>query len=191
MIIIVIPSVIGLMLTSRNVILIIAGKNYLQSTSSLRILSLALFFGTMNTILVECVLIPSKREKATLITAIVAAVINVALNFVLIPILSENGAAVTTVVAELSSMLINFRFSKDIIGKDLFNKEFLKNGLCAIFGGIGIALVCLLIGNTVSSNVTQLILSVIFSIAIYSLILWIFRNELFFDIVNKIKLFIK
>lgn len=191
MIIIVIPSVIGLMLTSRNVILIIAGKNYLQSTSSLRILSLALFFGTMNTILVECVLIPSKREKATLITAIVAAVINVALNFVLIPILSENGAAVTTVVAELSSMLINFRFSKDIIGKDLFNKEFLKNGLCAIFGGIGIALVCLLIGNTVSSNVIQLILSVIFSVAIYSLILWIFRNGLFFDIVNEIKLFIK
>lgn len=186
MITIVPPAVIGLIMMSKNIILIIAGKEYLRSTSSLKILSVALFFGTINTIFVECVLIPAKRERATLVTAIIAAVVNLSLNFILIPQFSENGTAITTVIAEFLSMLINFCFCKDIIGKIFLNKKFWKDNLCVAVGCASICCVCILVKSFVYSNVIQLLVSSICSCVVYIIVLCALRNSLVIDTIRKL-----
>ena len=167
MILIVLPAVVGLMMTSKSIVLIITGGEYLRSATPLSILSIALFFGTLNTIFVECVLIPAKRERATLITAVIAAITNLLLNFVLIPHYSEVGTAMTTVIAECLSMLMNFYFSGDIIGEIFLAKGFWKENLNIVIGTIAIWLVCILIKSLIYSNIIQLIISIICSCVIY------------------------
>lgn len=186
MILIVLPAVVGLMMTSKNIVLIIAGGEYLRSATPLSILSIALFFGTLNTIFVECVLIPAKRERATLITAVIAAITNLLLNFVLIPHYSEVGTAMTTVIAECLSMLMNFYFSRDIIGEIFLAKGFWKENLNIVIGTIAIWLVCILIKSLIYSNIIQLIISIICSCVIYILILYVLRNKLVVGTVNNI-----
>ena len=186
MILIVLPAVVGLMMTSKSIVLIIAGGEYLKSATPLSILSIALFFGTLNTIFVECVLIPAKRERATLITAVIAAITNLLLNFVLIPHYSEVGTAMTTVIAECLSMLMNFYFSRDIIGEIFLAKGFWKENLNIVIGTIAIWLVCILIKSLIYSNIIQLIISIICSCVIYILILYVLRNKLVVGTVNNI-----
>lgn len=186
MILIVLPAVVGLMMTSKSIVLIIAGGEYLRSATPLSILSIALFFGTLNTIFVECVLIPAKRERATLITAVIAAITNLLLNFVLIPHYSEVGTAMTTVIAECLSMLMNFYFSRDIIGEIFLAKGFWKENLNIVIGTIAIWLVCILIKSLIYSNIIQLIISIICSCVIYILILYVLRNKLVVGTVNNI-----
>lgn len=186
MILIVLPAVVGLMMTSKNIVLIIAGGEYLRSATPLSILSIALFFGTLNTIFVECVLIPAKRERSTLITAVIAAITNLLLNFVLIPHYSEVGTAMTTVIAECLSMLMNFYFSRDIIGEIFLAKGFWKENLNIVIGTIAIWLVCILIKSLIYSNIIQLIISIICSCVIYILILYVLRNKLVVGTVNNI-----
>lgn len=186
MILIVLPAVVGLMMTSKSIVLIIAGGEYLRSATPLSILSIALFFGTLNTIFVECVLIPAKRERATLITAVIAAITNLLLNFVLIPHYSEVGTAMTTVIAECLSMLMNFYFSRDIIGEIFLAKDFWKENLNIVIGTIAIWLVCILIKSLIYSNIIQLIISIICSCVIYILILYVLRNKLVVGTVNNI-----
>ena len=186
MILIVLPAVVGLMMTSKSIVLIIAGGEYLRSATPLSILSIALFFGTLNTIFVECVLIPAKRERATLITAVIAAITNLLLNFVLIPHYSEVGTAMTTVIAECLSMLMNFYFSRDIIGEIFLAKGFWKENLNIVIGTIAIWLVCILIKTLIYSNIIQLIISIICSCVIYILILYVLRNKLVVGTVNNI-----
>ena len=185
MIVIVLPAVVGLIMTSKNIIIIIAGEGYIRSTASLRILSLALFFGTINTIFVECVLIPAKRERATLITAIIAAVVNLSLNFVLIPLYSEKGTAMTTVIAECLSMIINFYFSKDIIGRIIFKTTFWKNNLGVVMGCIAVLCTCLVVKMIIYKNIVQFIMSVVCSCVIYVVVLYLFKNRLVVNFINN------
>lgn len=185
MIVIVLPAVVGLIMTSKNIIIIIAGEGYIRSTASLRILSLALFFGTINTIFVECVLIPAKRERATLITAIIAAVVNLSLNFALIPLYSEKGTAMTTVIAECLSMIINFYFSKDIIGRIIFKTTFWKNNLGVVMGCIAVLCTCLVVKMIIYKNIVQFIMCVVCSCVIYVVVLYLFKNRLVVNFINN------
>ncbi|MFM9597045.1 lipid II flippase MurJ, partial [Streptomyces scabiei] len=60
------PASVGLIMLSKEVVLLISGKEYLRATNSLSILSLAYIFSILAWILTDCVLIPSKREKYVL-----------------------------------------------------------------------------------------------------------------------------
>ena len=189
MIVIITPASLGLIMTSKYIILLIAGNNYLRSTSSLQILSLALFFGTINTIFVECVLIPAKRERQTLISAVLSACLNVLLNFILIPSLAENGAALTTVLSELAAMFSNYYFSRDIVASIFLKKEFWKNFFSVVFGCVGIFMFSFSIDYYLKLNlIIKLFILVIGSALIYIIILRIVNNKMVNEIINKYRI---
>lgn len=191
-IIIIAPAAIGLMITSKYVILVVAGNNYLRSMYSLQILSVALFFGTINTLFVECVLIPAKRERQTLISAIISAILNIVLNFALIPFYAESGAALTTVISEFVAMLINCYFSRDIVN-DIFRKlEFWKNTISVLLGCTGVLFFSFLVNYYFNfSIIVQLFILVIGSALIYAIILILTHNKIAIDILNKFKFSLK
>ena len=60
------PSIFGLIMTSKDVILIISGKKYLSSVITLQIIAVALIFSVFSWFISSCVLIPAKREKQVL-----------------------------------------------------------------------------------------------------------------------------
>lgn len=191
LVIITLPAIVGLIALSKQVILIIAGKHFLASIASLRILTLAFIFSVFAWMLTDCVLVPSKKEKYVLRSTVISAILNIVFNLIFIPFLSDKAAAISTVLAELAVFLINYHYSKDIV-KDIFlSKDLLRTLATAIIGCVAIVIVCLIVNNLCHSLIIMTVLSVSISVLVYGLVLIAFRNPyalaLYNEIVKKLK----
>lgn len=176
--ILVLPASVGLIMLSREVVLIIAGHKFLSSVNSLRIITWAIIFSIFAWIFSDCVLIPAKRESKVLRNTLITAAINVILNFVLIPSMSYDGTSLSTVIAEFSVMIMNGYSCRDIIKPIIFKKDTLKNLFESIIGCIGIVIVCLLCQWGWHSMIWKTVFSVVLSVPMYGAILVLLGNEI-------------
>lgn len=189
--ILVLPAAIGLIMLSKEVVLIIAGEKYLPSVNSLRIISWAIIFSLFSWIFSECVLIPAKRENLILRNTIITAVENVILNFILIPFMSYDGTSLSTVIAELTVMIMNGYSCRDIIKPVIFKKDTLKNLLDSIIGCVGIIVVCLLCDIGFKSLWLKTIFSVVLSVIMYGAILILLKNKNAYSMLDRAKMILK
>lgn len=189
--ILVLPVAIGLMMLSREIILIIASKKYLPSVNSLRIISWAVIFSVFAWIFSYCVLIPVKREKLVLRNTIVTAIENIILNFIFIPFMSYDGTALSTVIAEFTVMIMHGYSCRDIIRPVILKKKTLKNLFDSIIGCLGIVVICLLCDFSFKSVLLKTIFSVILSVIMYGAILVLLKNENMSSFLDKAKMIIK
>lgn len=171
-----VPSMIGLICLSRNVILILGGQRYLAAQPSLIILSIAIIFSVMSTLFNTCILIPYKREKCSLKSSIVSACENIGLNFILIPFLAENGAAFTTVLAEFTMAMMNYISSKDIVKAVFINKKTICNIISIMVGCAGIIFSCLFVCTHIENIIAQTIVAILVSFVVYTVILVALKN---------------
>lgn len=184
--ILVLPAAVGLIMLSKEAILIIAGKKYLSSILSLQIITSAFIFSNYGMIFNECILIPAKRENKSLYNTLITGIINVILNFILIPIWSYDGAALSTVIAELMVMVLNGWSARDYISSIFTSGKTIKNILDATIGCIGIIIVCVLLKIGVTSLTIRVLLSVILSVGIYLSILVLLNNDIAMEYIEKI-----
>lgn len=189
--ILVLPAAIGLIMLSREVILIIASEKYLPSVNSLRIISWAIIFLIFSWIFSDCVLIPAKREKLVLRNTSITAVENVILNFILIPFMSYDGTSLSTVIAEFTIMIMNGYSCWDIIKPVIFKKDMLKNLLDSIIGCVGIVVVCLLCDFGFKSLILKTVFSVGLSIIVYAAILILLENKSAYFMLDRAKMILK
>lgn len=189
--ILVLPATVGLIMLSREVVIIIAGSKYLPAVSSLRIISWAIIFSIFSWIFSSCVLVPAKRENLVLRNTIITAVENIILNFILIPFMSYDGASLSTVLAELTVMVMNGYSCRDIIKPVLFNKIIVKNMLESIIGCIGVCLVCFLCFMFVNSTLIRTAISIIASVLVYAMILIALRNSTAISFIEQVVSYVK
>lgn len=189
--ILVLPAAVGLIMLSREVVLIIASEKYLPSVNSLRIISWAIIFSIFSWIFSDCVLIPAKRENLVLRNTIVTAIENIILNFILIPFMSYDGTSLSTVIAEFSVMIMNGYSCRDIIKPVIFKKDTLKNLLDSIIGCVGIVVVCLLCNYSFNSLILKTVLSVVLSVIMYGAILILLKNKNAYSILDRAKMILK
>lgn len=187
LLILTLPAMTGLIMLSREVVLIISGSHFLRSVYSLRILTLAYIFAIMAWILSDCVLIPAKRERKVLISMSTSAILNIAFNICLIPYLDENAAAISTVLAELCMFIINYHFSKDISSKVFASTQLLKNFFESLVGCALIVLACLICDVLFKTLITVTISSVIISIIVYGIALLAMKNKVALKLLKKIR----
>lgn len=185
LLIFVIPAMIGLIALSKDVILLIAGKEYLKAIPSLQILSCALIFSVFSTLFNQCVLLPYKREKKFLISSTFSAALNITLNFVFIPFLSEVGAAITTLIAELCMAALNYIFTKDIT-KRIFESPSTRKNLATTFVATGgVFLICTFITRLILNTFIQLLVSFLLSVLAYIFILLALKNPYITELLNS------
>ncbi|MFT9457220.1 MAG: flippase [Liquorilactobacillus hordei] len=177
------PAVVGLFSLSREVVLLIAGKNYVGATGSLRILSFALLFSIFSWIYSECVLIPAKMEKVVLIATVISATMNVVLNFIFIEKFGVNAAAFSTVVSEALMLLITWSKGKKIVSID----NVVKNSRDIFLGCLGIMLVCQFIKKFELNYFVTLPVCILFSCMVYFGILLIMKNSFIYSYIYKLK----
>ncbi|MGQ5708293.1 flippase [Lactobacillus sp. PSON] len=189
--ILVLPAAVGLIMLSKEVVLIIAGKKYLDSIFSLQIITAAFIFSNFSTIFNQCVLIPAKRENASLRNTLITGVVNIALNFVLIPFMSYDGTSLSTVIAEFMVMSLNCWSARDIVGPIVFSKTTLKNVFSSLAGCVGIVVVCLMCKIGFDSLILRTIFSVVLSVIIYAAILILCRNNIAEEYLDKAKMMVK
>lgn len=182
LVIITLPIVAGVFTLSREIILFISGKQYIEASSALRILSVAVLFVAISWIQSQCILVPMKQEKAVLYTTIFTAILNVVLNILLVGKWKHNATALTTLISEACVVIIYFRvigskvrFPK--IGYELFH------GLIAAVAMIG---ALYLIGRIDMNIYIQLPLSVLIGALVYAVILLLLRDKVAILIINKI-----
>lgn len=170
------PAMTGLMMLSKNIVVIIAGRKYIQASSSLAIIAWAILFSLFSWVFSDCVLLPAKREKYLLKSTIITAIFNVMINLFFIPLWSYDGASLSTVLAEGMSVAMNAYYGKDILKKSLTKKTFVKNILDALIGCIVVLLICYIVNLSVKSFVVGILISVPLSIIGYFITLVLCNN---------------
>ncbi|MGN0317903.1 MAG: flippase [Lachnospira sp.] len=181
------PCIIGINVVAKEIILLIAGEQYLNASTSLHILTVALLFSLIGGWLGSTNFLPNGKEKVCLIASSVAAVTNIILNFLLIPNWGLNAAAFTTAVSEalaLVVLLINYDKAMKITG--IFS--ILKG---PVIGCVYIVAVSLIVRLIVSNSIAICLITIILSIMGYIGILVLVKDEFFLSylrpIINKLK----
>lgn len=179
------PAMVGLIMLSKQVILIIAGDHFARSTTSLRILAVAYIFSILAWVLSDCVLIPAKREQKMLYSMLTSAIFNIVFNLVMIRYWSENAAAISTIFSELIMFVVNYHYSKDIV-RDIFtSKDLLITFVDSFIGCIVIVIACLVVDTIFSSMIVTVALSILFSVFGYGVILILLRNPYAFTLLKQ------
>lgn len=175
--ILVLPAAVGVIMLSKEVILIVAGPKYLNSILSLQIIVITLIFSIFSIVFTYCVLIPAKRERLVLRNTIIVGLANVVLNFIFIPLWSYDGASFTTVVSEIMIVTMDAWSARDIIKTIIISKGFFKNILSSLLGCVGIVLICWLCDISYKSLILKTVFSVILSIPLYFAVLILLKNK--------------
>jgi len=114
LILIIPPVAIGIYCLSSDLILVLAGHEYVRGTDSLKILTMSLFFAVFSYLYAYGCLIPNGMEQYFLKASIVSAAFNIAANIIFIPLIGINAAAVTTLLAEIIMYSITRRFTREV-----------------------------------------------------------------------------
>ncbi len=175
------PCVVGLFLESKNVMLLMGGKEYNSGTAALEILCVALGFAVLGCFYSQGVLVPNRREKYFFLATIVSAVENIVLNIILIPYWGMAGAAFTTVLAEFLVVAISKYFIRDV-----YKAKWNRDAISILVGCLGIIGVCLAVNQLKINYLISLGVSIIGSTIVYAVILIAMKNEAMKDLVQSL-----
>lgn len=109
------PIVAAIFSYRKEIILIMGGTAYFDSSASLAILSFAIIFAILSSIIGNGVLIVNRLEDKCLLSTSVSAAVNVVINFIILPIMGINGAAFTTLLAETVNLFIQLYCANRIV----------------------------------------------------------------------------
>jgi O-antigen/teichoic acid export membrane protein len=137
------PIAIGTTILSRNIILLVYGKEFLDSTGVMQILIWTMCLFPIALVFARA-LVASNNQRFDLLCNVLALVFNVSLNLLLIPRFSYIGSAIAT------SLSICFFLSLQafFVTKILFRIEFLKILTKPFLAGCAMGVFTLLLRNT-------------------------------------------
>lgn len=120
------PLVLGLNIISDEFVFLLAGKEFSESSFSMRLLSPIILIVGLAQFVGFQILYSHKKEKFYTIAVTVAAIINFISNYLLIPIYKQNGAIIGTVIAEISGLIFMLVFAHKYIKEyEIINWRFI------------------------------------------------------------------
>ena len=176
------PCAVGCFMLADDIVMLVAGADYVDSIPVLRILMIGFLFTIFGgSFFGNSVLLPAKREQWFMVVCCITAVVNVALNYIFIPYYGAKAAAGTTAFcAFLIMILLIPSWDKKII-IDKWYKVFVS----PIVGSGCIVFVCLL-SHSIECIWLRTSVSVLMSVFVYFVVLILLKNELLYDLLKKI-----
>lgn len=95
------PVYVGINLVAPQAILLVYGENFAPAIATIRLMSFLILVKSFGDLLCYQVAIATGNEKKRLPAYVVAALLNVVLNFLLIPRYAQNGAAIASIASEV------------------------------------------------------------------------------------------
>ncbi len=129
-------------------------------------------------------LIPSRKQNIFTKSVVIGAIFNFSLNMILIPVFKSNGAIVASVLAELLILLVQLYYIKGEISV----KIVYQNSKKYIISGIIMYFITFLVGLYMKPIVFTTIVQIVVGIFVYAILLIIFKDKLFYETLNKIKI---
>ena len=175
------PSVVGVIMISKDIICIIGGQEYIIGYISLQILGVALIFAVISGFFCSCILLPYGKEKICLIASTVGAASNVLLNIFFIKNWGINGAAITTMLSEAIVMCIYAVECKKYITLKIERKVILS----VLIGMVCIIIDCYIFKQLVKSIYVNTIVSIASSAVMYIIVQVILKNPVVINLNNE------
>ncbi len=176
-----VPMMFGLIGIANTFVPFYLGSEFHEVSRVILVISPLVLITSFNSILGVQLMLAVKKDKEYTIATVTGAVINILLNFALIPILGIYGACLTSIFSEIIVMIIQLHYTKEYIS--------LKNILCGnwkvFFAAIIMFIICKLIGLLQINIILVFLLQMSISVLVYFAIMFLFKNEILYQIINK------
>lgn len=177
-----IAGIAGLM--SREVILFLAGDQYLLATMAMFFVTIAVIPMAVSGVLGVHILTPLNQEKYVLHSVVVGAVINLILNIAFIPKYGAIGAAFATLLAETTVLLVQMWYTRELLWKLRQNIAYMQYLIASVVAVVGIYV----LKGLSLPLFFQLAISGIVYYIIFMIILILFKNMVIMDVLVKLKI---
>lgn len=168
------PIFFGVILLSKNIILIIAGEKFLVSVQTMQILAIIIPIVGIAYFLGYQLLYPRGLERYYTYSVVTAAVVNFIFNYITIPKYLQNGAALGTVIAESIGVIMMLFFSSKLLKEiEFFAIKRLKYFIASCVMGIFVYIVTLQNMN----NIVIILVSIVIGAVSYFSLLLALREE--------------
>lgn len=178
------PAAIGLYALSDEIIYIIAGENFVEAAVTLRILAPVIVFSALNSMIYYNYFVPLHLEKYVLCCTSITLISNLIFNYWLINLYASNGAAVSYCIAELLGLISAIYISNKKCNTCICDFSVLHKYLIGTF--LIFIYVSFIKFLEIKIVVLTLYLSIIGSIFLYFIIMYLFRDEFILDVISII-----
>lgn len=185
--ILVVPSVIGIELLADEIILLLAGNAFLEASNTMRLIAPVIMLTTLTGLFYYNYFVPRHLENTVLKCTTVAALINFLVSYLMIPVFKENGAAIGGLIAESVALGVALIIAYRV---DARVKNCLPSVTNIFVGCVLIGVWCLGCKNFIVSLVLRTVVAIAGSIVIYMLFLLLTKDPISDDIyklINKIR----
>lgn len=178
LLLIALPSAVGLSLLSTSIVHLLSGNGYEAAILPMRIMNpIIVVIGLSNFIGIQ-MFMPLNKEKWTLYSVLVGAVVNFFINLFLIPIYGSVGASIATLCAEITVTLTQLILLRRFLKINKIAKSLIKYFLNSVVMGVFVY-ACV---RFISVEWVELVIGVIVGVVVYILILVIEKNELIYEV---------
>lgn len=169
---------------ARDCIMFLAGEGYEPAILGMQLISPSIIFIGLSNVIGLQILIPTERENHTLISTIIGAIVDVALNVILIPKYGNAGAALATTIAELCVLT----YQIIIVRKEIYQYLDIRN-IIKILLSIIIAVIVLFVVFAIikfSNSFLNILLSGTVFFASFGISLLIMKEDTIFDLFQSV-----
>lgn len=170
-----IPSVVGMIVISKELLVCFAGNEYLGASKSLIILSIGTLASLLGGYVGNIILLPIGEEKILLKSSMLSALVNLGLNMVLIPSYGQVAAASTTLIA----YIVGFLYSLYHVKKEYYIEKIGRLLKAPLLEAIVIIIVSTVFRIIFDNSYIIAVGTIVVSIIAYFFILYIFKDEFF------------
>lgn len=168
------PATVGLNILAPKIILLFSGELYLPATNTMRIMNPIIVIIALGNVIGGQLFFSCKKEKYTMISECIGAVVNFVINLLLIPKLGSMGAAIATICAESIVTIAYFIFARKMISLKYITKDFIQYIFATAIMALGLITITRIFKNTAIS----LWFGIFSSITVYSLLLILLKNQI-------------
>lgn len=184
---IIVPMCLGVFVLSKEVIILYAGKKYMNAVIPLMIACITRIFISLESVMNNLVMYPNNREDRILKVSTICGISNLIINFLLVlfGIFSPITALATTGMVEFTIFIIHYVYARRKMNIDVqvFNK---KNMIYTILSLLFIP-ISLLIRSLEFGFFLNMILIIVICMGLYFIVLFIKRDSNLLFILDKFK----
>ncbi|GFP73974.1 oligosaccharide flippase family protein [Clostridium fungisolvens] len=185
------PSAIGMMVLSKEIILLLYKSAYLEAVNVLKIFSIFIIFSGLDFLLVNSIFYIKKKEKFAMIIVASFGFINLIIKLVLIylNLLNHVTAIASTTLVEFFLVIVEYTFIVKFLDVNikLISIDKLKYLI--------ISLLFIPLSLVIKLFIHQTLLTILFTVLIcslaYGLVLFIIKDEILIEILLKFKTFFR
>ncbi len=167
------PITVGIIIVSKDIVLVLFGKNFNSSVLTLQIYAPFVIFSTIGNLFGTQLLMTFNEEQKLFNTTLIGAIVDFGLNIFLIKLFAQNGATLSSVLAEILVTIFQIYYVEKICNINFNKREILSSLISVLVMVIGLQIVMYLL----PAGITRLVIAILLSASLYFITCIITKNE--------------